>query len=254
MTGRLIRLVVLTAVALGCATPAAAQTVRRPAGRTPPFRFVTITLGGHRTPARATTETTPTIYAEPARVRTSFQAPTGPAFDVGVGVRIRGRFGLGGQAGVTRATSNVTIDAEIPSPLGFNMHRPATKRARASRSTVDLDVDAWWMLRERGRWWLAAGGGLAVTRVSQDLDGDLRLTDAFPFDTVEIRNVAITRQQATAIGGTLAVRSAWLFGRRTGIEGDLRWRGATATMSVDGRRVEVPAGGLRAGIGLHLRF
>jgi hypothetical protein len=201
MTMRLTRLVVLMAVLVGWATPAAAQTIRRPAPRTPPFRFVTITVGGHRAPARAATETTPTIYAEPARVRTSYQAPTGPAFDVGLGVRIRGRFGLSGQAGVTRATSTFTIDAEIPSPLGFNLHRPAATSERASRSTIDLDLDAWWMLRERGRWWLAAGGGLAVTRVSQDLDGDLRLTDAFPFDTVEIRNVAISRQQATATGG-----------------------------------------------------
>ena len=246
----------ILAFALAAATPAFDAYGDEPAPSPPPGR-VRVWIHGGLVPGASdfTGTQTFTEFAEQGRIESQYREDPGPAFEIGLGLRLRRRLGLTAAGSLARRDGAGTFAATLPHPLYFGAFRPAAGDFRgASRSEGAVHLDL--ALRGRaGRLQWTAFAGPSLIRVSADLVQRVEYTQAYPFDTVTVTGTSFATTRDHAFGFNLGAGLDWPVARHVAIGAQVRFSRATVSLEPTADdRVEIDAGGVALTGGLRLDF
>jgi hypothetical protein len=179
----------------------------------------------------------------------------GATFDAGAGLRVWKRLGIGAAVSVFRRDETVETDTRAPHPFFFETPRTVTGSvAGIGRSERAVHLMAQYTLAA-GRLRAIVSAGPSFLAVEQDLVTAVVYDEAFPFDTAAFRSGDTARARGTAAAINAGADVFWMFGRRVGAGGVLRFAKAPVDLDAPGgRTVTVDAGGLTAGAGIRLVF
>jgi hypothetical protein len=211
----------------------------------------------YRTSSTSFTDTlTLPLYGESKTVTTSYPIAAAPGFDVNFDCE--GRAGLGFGVGVAyyNKTSTDTVTASIPNPFFFNRFATANGQATGiGRTEVSIDVDAAWVTAVGRSTRIRVFAGPSVIQLRQNLVTDVSYSSSYPFDQVTFNSPSTSPQSKSKVGLNAGLDLAYMFSRRLGIGGIVRYTHATATLSAaGGQSVSTKLGGTNVGAGLRLRF
>lgn len=230
------------------AAPAAAQS---PAGG-----FIAINGGYQATTTEFADSVTFTRDQETGSTRASYPIDAGALFDVGGGVRLWRRFGVG--LAVSRFTRDGTAGttSSVPHPLFLQQHRDVSGDADGiDREETAVHVQALFMLPLTGRLQIALMGGPSFWQVNQSMVSDVNYSETYPYDTATFTGVDTTRVTARKSGFNAGADVRWMFTRAVGAGAFVRFTRATVDLEpAAGRTVTVDAGGAQVGAGLRIGF
>jgi hypothetical protein len=83
---------------------------------------------------------------------------------------------------------------------------------------------------------------------------DVSISSTYPYDAATFVGVDSRRISGTATGFNAGADVRWMFTRNIGVGGLVRFTRAKVDLEIDGRTVQVDAGGAQAGAGLRLAF
>lgn len=191
-----------------------------------------------------------TEYAEPARVDWSAEQQAGWGAEGSIEAHIGRRLGVELAVASVRRDGTARISLSSPHPLYLDRPRVASAEAvlRSEERAVHLDL-VYRAARGRLRARLSAGG--SVFLVSQDLVGDVTYDQAYPYDEITVREVALSRISDRAfgfnVGGELGLRLAGPMALGVG----LRYSHARASLDPPkGEAIPIDAGGVQLRLGL----
>jgi hypothetical protein len=237
------------AVCLLLAVPAAAQS-------TGDRGYVTFNAGFQPKTPDLTDTSRFDLYAETATVDMRYPGKEGIVFDGGAGMRLWKRLGAGVSASYRTSESRLTVSGSLPHP--FFIDRPRTFDGETSgiaRTETGVHLQALYFVPSRGRWRVVLGAGPSYFSAEQELADEARYDDEYPHDEVTFRDPVVRVFSGSKIGFNVGGDVTFLFGRRFGVGGLVRY--AAATIDLDGpdnRRIDLDAGGLQAGAGVRILF
>ena len=245
------------AAVVAVAVPAAAQT----ADRVPSTRWV---LGGGafwQAAAPDFTDRAEFVAAgETGTIDTTFTPKSSGGFELSLGARVWGPFGLG--AGLTfygpaqDSAAGGTLVARVPHPFVANAHRTVTEPAQVKRKEVTIHTNLLYFIEATPRLRVVLGGGLSVVHADQSLVSRIEYyedTAAAP-TTVTVTGVAHASESGTGLGMNGSVDLIWAFNETVGMGAVVRYTRGTVSIDTGGRAVEVKTGGLQTGIGIRFLF
>jgi hypothetical protein len=194
--------------------------------------------------------------AEPARIDTTYTVKSMRGFSAGVAVMPSPHFGIG--ASVERSTSSTpaVLTGAIPHPFFFGAGRSIDAQISGlEREELALhgEIRATWPVGNRLR--LSALGGPSLFRVRQGIVYDVTYTDAYPYDAARFAGSESVTATKNRLGFNVGGEAAYFFSGAVGVGARVTLSRATLKLPVaDGHETEVEAGGVRAGVGLRLRF
>ena len=251
-----MRITILIA-ALACsavARPARAQT-QTPRPRQTERFFVTVAAGGQLSKLTLDRNTTPTFYAEPGSVHQHFRMPASARFEVGGGIRFS-RIDIGATVGMSRGDARLDVTAGIPHPFFFAQFRPAALSDPAHHAILDLNVDLTIRLFRWRTMSVSVGSGPTYTRLTQEIETALNISDVYPYDTVTIQSFAMTTVRGSGIGAHVLGSVTYPLRRRLLATGLVRYTSVKATtpMETGASDVRWPVGGAQVAGGLRIVF
>lgn len=194
-------------------------------------------------------------HAEEGRFDTDYSVSNGPAFNIGGGVRLLERLGVG--VGVTRFSKSTPtqLNASVPHPFFFNQGRDVSGEVGGlTREELAVHVRASYLLVPAGKVQVIAFGGPSFFKVTQDIVADFSYSETYPYDAATFTaGQAVTANEST-IGFNAGVDVGYFFTERLGVGGLVQFSGATLDFDTTGGAQDVKTGGLQAGGGLRLRF
>jgi hypothetical protein len=201
---------------------------------------------------------TPTAYAEPSRIATSYDAGTGLGGGGALQVSLyRGLGLLAGYSHVSRDASG-TVDVSRPHPLYLN--RPRTASADLPGTTYSegaIDVDAAYA-RSSGRIDWTLFGGVTFFSVEAELLDVPTFNEVYPYDTLAILSTPSVAVKQNATGFNLGGRLDYRFGQQKRFGAGVTLRYGSASIELAGTQVSTPAtldaGGFSVGGGLRVYF
>jgi len=201
---------------------------------------------------------TPTAYAEPSRITSSYEAGTG----IGANVALQASFyhGLGLLVGYSYVTRDVTgtVDVSRPHPLYLNQPRdaaPATITGAGYNEGV-FDVDAAYV--HAGRWEWAIFGGVSFFNVEADLLDVPTFNEIYPYNDLTVASAPTVSASESATGWNVGGRLDYRFGKtkRFGLGVTVKY--SAASVELVGTQASTPAkvdaGGLLVGGGVRFYF
>jgi len=221
--------------------------------------FVAFNLG-LQAQSRSFTETsTPEIYGENALITVPHSVGGGVLVDLAGGYRVWRNLAV--TLGYSRSgdSETSTLAAEIPSPLAFGLHRNASAgTGELNHRESAVHIHALWMIPASDKIEIGVFAGPSFWSIKQDFvslsTADLQEGPP-PFNTVDIRSVAIVEESEGAVGFTIGVDGTYLVTPRYGAGVFIRYAGASADMTTPGGgTLTVDAGGFQLGVGLRVRF
>jgi hypothetical protein len=240
------------AVALAVAAPAGAQ------GRSPLTQriFISVNGGVQQAPSDASDRFEFDEHVETATVDVTYPYKANPAFDGGIGVRVWRRFGAGFAFSRFSGDTEAQVRGSIPHPFFFDQPREIEGTASGlTRSETALHAQVFYVLPLAGRLQAIVSAGPSRIEAEQGVVRDLQYDEEFPFDTATFRSASTRGAKASAIGFNVGADVAYMFTRRLGVGGLLRFSRATVDLDAGGgRSVSVDVGGLQGGGGIRLVF
>ena len=200
---------------------------------------------------------TPTAYAEPSRITSSYEAGTG----LGANVALQASFyhGLGMLVGYSYVTRDVTgaVDVSRPNPLYLNRPREAAATITgAGYSERVFDVDAAYV--HAGRWEWAIFGGVSFFDVKADLLDVPTFNEIYPYNDLTVASAPTVSASENATGWNVGGRLDHRFGKtkRFGLGVTVMYRGASVELlgTQASTPAKVDAGGLLVGGGVRFYF
>jgi hypothetical protein len=201
---------------------------------------------------------TPLTYAEPASIRTSYEA--GGAVGPDVAAQVSLYRGLGILAGYSHVSRDVTGSLEVSRPHPLYLGQPRSASAELSGfgySEGAFDVD---LAFGRGAgsidWALFAGATLF--QVKADLLDVPTFDERYPYDELRILTTPAREVDDSPTGFNVGGRLDYRFGssRRFGVGVQVVYRSATAELvaSSDATPAKIDVGGLSVAGGVRLYF
>lgn len=241
------------------ASPAFAQVRPGPqtsrAGATFARLFVSVNAVTHLDSRDLDDTTTLTVNAEDARLESSYQVPSGPAFDVAGGAILWRNLGVA--VGYTRQTKEATaaITASIPHPFFFNQPRAIEGEATGlTRRESGVHIQARVVLPLSERWQAMVYGGPTFFSLEQSVITSVVYDETYPYDEARFERASTTDIEESKIGVNVGADVAYFFTPQVGVGGMVQYSGTTMDLSVQGRTIEMKVGGVQVGGGLRLRF
>jgi hypothetical protein len=242
---------VVLAVALACATPAAAQDSRV---------FANINFGYQvkDQDLRQTAEFP--LYDETASWEATHALEGGPIFDLGAGFRVLPKLSIGASYTLrTKQSRDVTINASIPSPIFTDTFRQATASASGLEYTEQaFHVQAFWHIPVTVEFEVMLFGGPTFFQVENDLISGVDVVEAGDFSSVSLQNISTTRPSESTVGFNLGIDGTYMFMRNAGIGAMLRYSRGSADLAAPAgtgsESFSIDAGGLEIAAGLRFRF
>lgn len=229
---------------------------------------VFLSVGGGYQPASGGFDyrDTQTFFQEEASAQARFAPKGAPALEVGGGVRLGGRFGIGATLSAIRKHQPTTLTVVVPHPLFFNRSVTGSAAASSSHDELALHLQGIFLMPLGRRLRLGLSGGPSYFWLQQQLvtDADLEptlLPDLSFTLAVPALHTRTVSQSAWGFhaGAELTVQAA----KHVGFSGLVRYSRATASVenALAGTRtgtsregVSVRMGGLSAIGGLKLWF
>ena len=270
--GRRWRLAWLLAGAVvvpGMASPAAAQT-RAGDGRV----FVTIN-GGLQAPSGTFTHgvvfaesggvyaETPlgtlsaTAAQEQARFDGDYARAAAALVDAGAAVRVGRHLAIGVAVSYVTGEGDARVSAQVPHPFFFKRDRDIANGVAPglAREEIAVHIQAHVRLPVSPSVTVDLFGGPTVITLARDLVADVRVRQAYPYETAAFDSAIVGGQSGTSVGFHAGADVAYYFSDVAGVGVLARFSRATVDLgSAGGGTVGVPAGGLHVGGGLRLRF
>jgi hypothetical protein len=241
---------------LAAQTPGASSQPPSNTGQALPRGFVSLGIGTSLTDGSFDYIVIFPLFAETGRIDTTVDLGRHLVFDIGGGLRLWKRLGMG--ASYVTATADGTLASEITLPNPFLFDQPTTGLAHGStrQTTRQFLIEGLFSLYRSPRWLVVLSGGPALTSLTQNLARDtFRIEYTFPFETIDVTEVSGDDSSGTAYGGHVGLSVTWTPGRRFGLDGRIRWSGASVDLDdIDGNRVTVEAGGLQLTGGIRFLF
>lgn len=177
-------------------------------------------------------------------------------YELSLGVRLRGRLGLGLTWSQASLSDTADIAGRLPHPFLFD--RPRTVEGKAgglSRDETAVHLSLRWLLRDGSRVQVAMFGGPSWIDLEYDLVSAVRFGQTYPFDTATYAGVDRLGESGSGAGYHVGVEVVRYFNRRAGVGGVVRYSDAEIDLNAaDGGTVSVAGGGLQAVLDLRLRF
>ena len=216
---------------------------------------VSINVGSQLGTESFTTTATKPIYLENGVFTTTYPTPTGPMFDGGVAVRLRGNFGVGVVVSSFSGKGDGAITGTVPHPFLVNTPRSLSGTAAGlERREVATHIQADYVI-PRGKLDVAIAGGPSWFNVKQDLVTDVVYAESYPYDVATFTNATTTRVTKSALGFNVGVDVGVRLGPNIGVGGLVRLAHARTDLSAaNGVAVKVNAGGVQLGGGLRMYF
>lgn len=225
------------------ASTVSAQPVK-PAGDT---RFFVDVTGGLQ-PLHHSVDSTLTVplYDETATFTGSQTTARGAFFDLGVGYRFRPTVGVALGFSNFSSKTDATVTAQIPDPAFFDtFHTVNTTAADMTRTERAAHMRLVGFIPVSEKFEVALFGGPSLVKVSQDMP-----SGSVPTGTVNV-TVASFQESKTGIGLNVGLDGTYLATPGFGVGVAVHYLVSSVDLpSVSG----VKAGGLQAGVGVHLRF
>jgi hypothetical protein len=232
------------------ATPAHAQT--------PADSRVVIAVNAAGQVSTSDFATTATLHVnqEDGNLKGTFEVPAGFVFDAGGAVRVTRQLFVGVSVSQYSHSGDAAVHADIPHPFFFDMPRAVDGTAHGvKRSETGVHVDLMWALPRHGRMAAKIFGGPSILSVHQDLIGDVRYTESYPFDTATFSGASTTRVSKSAVGVNVGADVTFYLTPNIGVGALVRYSHASVKLPVplDGD-ASTSAGGLHTGGGLRIAF
>lgn len=193
---------------------------------------------------------------ETGSTEVDYRVQGGFVFDVGGGVRLWKQIGAG--VAVSQFSRNNTAQtvSQVPHPFFFNQPREVSGEAGdVTRTETGVHVQLMYLIDPKGPLRVVLSGGPSFFTVKQDMVEEVLVTETFPFDTAEFASVRQTEQSGSATGFNVGADVFWMFSRRVGAGGLVRFARTSVDLDAPGNRtVSVDAGGVYAGGGLRIVF
>jgi hypothetical protein len=189
-----------------------------------------------------------------------YESGRAPLIDVGAGILVIGRLGVGATASwFTRSTSG-SFDLKVPSPLAPN--QPLTlvgSTTGLTRNEVGVHIQALYALPLGNEAAVVVGGGPTVFTARQELIRSIEFDTLPGFTSLRLSDTLVTEVDKTAIGFNVSANVIWPVGRHFGIGAVTRYARATVTLDPGAetgvpRAIEMQLGGLHIGGGIRLLF
>jgi hypothetical protein len=247
--------IVVLAVALACATPAAAQDSRV---------FANINFGYQVQDQDLRQTAAFPLYDETASWEATHALEGGPIFDLGAGFRVLPKLSIGASYTLrTKQSRDVTVNASIPSPIFTDTFRAATASATGLEYTEQaFHVQAFWHIPVTVEFDVTLFGGPTFFQVKNDLISGISEGDVVEaggdFSSVSLQNISTTRPSESTVGFNIGIDGTYMFMRNAGIGAMVRYsRGSADLAAPAGTGAEsfsIDAGGLEIAAGLRFRF
>jgi hypothetical protein len=237
--------------------PAPRPTPASSGNRMWPSRAYIAVDGGYQVHSLTFSETHhETVFAEDSTWSANYRVKNGVRYEVGGGIRVwRNLLGA-----VTYSfyedTNPAALSAAVPHPFRFSDPRSISAESSPLRQSEQaIHVSAAWMTPVTRHLELGFFGGPSVFRVKRSLVDEILYTDTYPYDTITFTRAASGDASKAQIGGHAGVDATWLFTRRFGIGGAVRYTTATVDLATPaGGSLSLKVGGFQAGAGLRLRL
>jgi hypothetical protein len=192
---------------------------------------------------------------ETGSTSTRYPSGAGVMFDGGAGVRLWRGFGVGVAMSLLNRDDAAETETSSPHPFFFDAPRQiagvATGLRRAERG---IHAQAQYAIVS-GPLRAVLSAGPSFLQIEQDLVVEVLYDDEFPFDTATFQSARTRRASGNAVGVNAGADVSWMFSRRFGVGGMLRFATASVDLDAsDGRIVTVDGGGLMTGAGVRIVF
>jgi hypothetical protein len=195
------------------------------------------------------------LFGESAAVTSDVRVGHVPHVSVGLGIRVKNRFGIGLAVSGARRTGSQAAQFSLPDPFLFGQPHVAVTETGSRRSVLEVQLRAVLLLSHRLPWQVAVFGGPTFTQLRQELAANRVHYDfEYPFTTLTLSPVSNGTSRGDRVGGHVGVSVTRRWTRRVWLEGELVGSAASVALHAGGPPVRVPAGGGRAGGGLRFVF
>ncbi len=259
------------------ATPPASETIAKPAARVEPSRasgspvrpssptmarqrsgsrlrflgdVVVAPLSQKYTQTRSFQE-----YGETGVINADHEAKLGFGGSLGVEYAFSGSFGAVLTVSYVNRTVDTAYDASFPHPLYFDKQRTAEGTVDGlSYKEAAAHLDAAY-LGKSGSIGFSIFAGPSFFNLSTDLVDSITYSQAYPFDTVTVSNVATTSESKTAVGFNVGAGLDYDMSEKLALGAQVRYSRAKVTFEgAAGDKTDVDAGGLQVFAGVRIRF
>jgi hypothetical protein len=195
------------------------------------------------------------LNREVATVETTYPIDAGPLFDAGLSLRLWKGLGIGGAMSRFTGDGVVQVEARLPHPLFFQRNREVSGESTdPNREETAVHIQAQYQLSPVGKLVIVVGGGPSILDIKQSIATEVNFSEEFPYDAATFVGVNSRRISGTATGFNVGADVRWMFTRKFGVGGVVRFSRAKVDLEIDNRTVQVDAGGAQVGAGLRLAF
>lgn len=193
---------------------------------------------------------------EDARFTGGHRPASAPTFDAGAGYRVGDNFALALAVSFFQGEGEATVSARAPHPFFHNRDREfAGVAAGLTRQELGFHLEAQYLVPVTDSLTVTLFGGPTVISLQQDLVADVQFRQPYPYEAATYDRPIAGGQSGTGVGFNVGADLAYYFSDLAGVGVLARYSRATVDLaSAGGGTVGVPAGGLRVGGGLRLRF
>ena len=196
-------------------------------------------------------------FGESASWTADYAVKSGPAFDIGGGVRVWRN--LLAQVSYAQFTDSrvAAVAGEVPHPFFFSQPRAITGESTPlKQQDRTVHIAAVWSFPVARHFDISVFGGPSLYTVRRDLVADVIHADVYPFDAATFSRATVERVSKSGPGFNAGADVTWLFTRSLGIGGIVRFTRARVTLDSPANTGTVPLdlGGLQVGGGLRLRL
>lgn len=244
---------------LGISGAAHAQTgARRPAPRRLGEPRVMISLGGGaQSPAGTVSDQIKfDRNLETETIDVKYPHSPGVLVDVGLGVRVWKRLGLGFAVAHVSGDGTADVTASVPHPFFFNQPRTVTgKQGAIARAETGMHLQVQYVIPASKRLRVVLGAGPSRIKLTEDVIADVNVVETYPYDTAALQS-AVTRGSTASVNGFNAgVDVTWKLSRAVGFGGLVRYTRADADLDVrTGHTLSLKAGGVQGAAGVRVAF
>jgi hypothetical protein len=194
------------------------------------------------------------LYQETEHVTTAYRAPTGTFVAAAGRYRIWKRLTVGVGFSTVSRDGAAAVTARVPHPFFDNQFRTVDGTAATRRDETAVFATIGWRVPLGKAVRLSVNAGPASLLVRQSLVTDVKVTEAYPFDTATFGSATIADSSRRAAGVYAGLDTSWMFAKHFGAGGVVQVTHARVRERAGDRTVSIDGGGAQGGAGLRLVF
>ncbi len=190
----------------------------------------------------------------------SYASTRGPLVDIGAGVRLANRLGVGVTTSWFRRSGSASFVLTVPNPLAANRPLALTGPVSdLSRNELGIHVQALYAVALGKGARLMLGGGPSIFHAKQDLVRSIEFDTLPGFTSLKLNQALIAEVEKTSVGFNVSADITWVLTSHVGVGTVTRYSRAKMTLDPGAetairRAIEMHAGGLHIGGGIRLLF